>query len=97
MLSRFGEAFGKIRDVRLVALSIIVVDVAMYVAPYLFGVMGCIDQPELQVKRTEEPATVKECLSHVYHEARSDTNLAAGVIALAIILAAWRPVPDETR
>ncbi len=95
MFSGFGNAFGKIRDVRLIALLIITVAIAMYVAPYLFGVMGCVDQPERQADTPEQPVTVKECMAKIYHDARSDTNLAAGIIALAIIMAAWRPVQDR--
>ena len=95
MFSGFGNAFGKIRDVRLIALLIITVAIAMYVAPYLFGVMRCVDQPERQADTPEQPVTVKECMAEIYHDARSDTNLAAGIIALAIIMAAWRPVQDR--
>ena len=94
MFGSFGSAFSKIRDVRLIALLIIVVAIAMYVAPYLFGMMRCIDEPELLAKATAQPITVRECMTEIHHNARSDTNLAAGVIALAIILAAWRPVPE---
>lgn len=77
--------FGKIRDVRLIALSVIIAAVALYLAPYLVGALECVGD-------TEPP--VKQCLGKIYHDARSDTNLAAGVIALAIILAAWRPLPE---
>lgn len=96
MFSGFGNAFRKIRDIRLIALLIIAAAITMYVAPYLFGVMRCIDQPDHQAKSTEQPIAVRECMTEIYHHARSDTNLAAGVIALAIILAAWRPVPEGT-
>ena len=88
MLAQIGNVTGKLRDVRLIALLIIVVAVALYLGPYVVDAMECVGDAE---------APVKECLAEIYHNARSDTNLAAGVIALAIILAAWRPVPDETR
>ena len=82
----FGR-FERVRNVRLVAILIIGIAIALYVAPYLFGVVRCVDQPEPN-------ATVKQCLAQIYDDARSDTNLAAGIIALAIILAAWRPAQD---
>ena len=79
--------FGKIRDVRLIALFVKVVAVARYLAPYLVGAIECVSDTTLPVK---------QCLSDIYDEARGDTNLAAGIIALAVILAAWRPVPEES-
>ena len=79
--------FGKIRDVRLIALSVTVVAITLYLAPYLVGALECVGDTDLAVNK---------CLTKVYDEARSDTNLAAGIIALAVILAAWRPVPEGT-
>ena len=86
MFARIGNITGKLRDVRLIALFIIVVAVALYLGPYVVNAVECVGD-------VEPPAS--ECLSKIYDEARGDTNLAAGVIALAIILAAWRPVPES--
>ena len=77
------------RDARLIALSVIVIAVILYLAPYVVGATECIGEPKPKV-------TVRECMTDIYHDARSDTNLAAGVIALAVILAAWRPIPEGT-
>ena len=84
-----SSRLGRLRDARLIALSVIVIAVILYLAPYVVGATECIGKPKPKV-------TVRECMTDIYHDARSDTNLAAGVIALAVILAAWRPIPEGT-
>ena len=83
-----SSLFGRLRDARLIALSVIVAAVILYLAPYVVGATECIGKPNPKV-------TVRECITDIYHDARPDTNLAAGIIAPAIILAAWRPVSDD--
>lgn len=85
MFAVLGNALGKIRNLRFLALLVILGAVVLYIAPYLVGAIECVGDME---------PPIKQCLGKIYHDARSDTNLAAGIIALAVILAAWRPVPD---
>ena len=66
---------------------VIAVAIVVYIAPYIVGSTQCVSSAE---------QSVRDCLGQIYNEARSDTkSLAAGVIALAVILAAWRPVPES--
>ena len=85
MASRIGNALGRLRGVRFVALLVIGIAITLYLAPYVADAGRCLDDAE---------PPVKECLGEIYAEMRADTNLAAGIIALAVILAAWRPLPD---
>ena len=86
MPSRFSDSLRTLRGARFIALMVIAVAIVVYIAPYIVGSTQCVTSAE---------QSVRDCLGQIYNEARSDTNLAAGVIALAVILAAWRPVPES--
>ena len=73
--------FRRVSYARLVALLVVAFAIVMYAAPYLLDAVQCTSQ-------IAEP--LDECLDKVYDEARRDTNLAAGIIALSVTLAAWR-------
>ena len=81
---RFG--LRRLSYARFVALVVIAFAIVMYAAPYLLDAVQCTSQSLQPIGR---------CVVDVYDGARSDTNLAAGIIALAVTLAAWRPVPES--
>ena len=78
---KFRALFRRVSYARLVALLVVAFAIVMYAAPYLLDAVQCTSQ-------IEEP--LDKCLDKVYDEARRDTNLAAGIIALSVTLAAWR-------
>ena len=81
----FGKLRGLFRRVsyaRLAALLVIAFAIVMYAAPYLLDAVQCTSQIHQQ--------PLDKCLDKVYDQARRDTNLAAGIIALSVTLAAWR-------
>ncbi len=83
------KIFRAIRDARRMALGIISAVIVLYIAPYFLDAVGCIGDAIGCIG--ESTCSIRGCLGMVYSAARQDTNLAACVIALAVILAAWRP------
>lgn len=104
LLGKIRAIFGRIRDARsvvwgkaraissgmryarFVALLVIAFAIVMYAAPYAVDAAQCTI--------SDAPPRSK-CLAAAYNRARKDTNLAAGIIALAVTLAAWRPGRDD--
>ena len=87
LLGKVRSALSRMRYVRFVALLVIAFAIVMYAAPYAIDAAQCTI--------SNEPPRSK-CLAAAYNSARKDTNLAAGIIALAVTLAAWRPGRDDT-
>ena len=81
LFGKFRGFFRRVSYARLAALLVIAFAIVMYAAPYLLDAVQCISQ-------VQQP--LDKCLDKVYDQARRDTNLAAGIIALAVTLAAWR-------
>ena len=86
LLGKIRSVFSRMRYAQFVALLVIAFAIVMYAAPYAIDAAQCTvsDQPPRS-----------KCLAAAYNRARKDTNLAAGVIALAVTLAAWRPGRDD--
>ena len=87
MFGRLRGLFRRVSYASLAALLVIAFAIVMYAAPYLLDAVQCTSQ-------VDEP--LDKCLDQVYDQARGDTNLAAGIIALSVTLAAWRLVPEVT-
>ena len=97
----FAFANGTVRRVglaRYAALVVITLALFLYLTPYVVDALQCVRSAEQPAAQREDGTDLsfRQCLGETYDMARQDTNLAAIIIALAVILAALRPGQDTT-